>query len=121
MAINPFEINDLKYNTDLDGFSNFLVLNSFLDTLEVLVESTLKSNHDLDASLGASINGLDGFGEIGSNGLFAKDMFAIGGTSLDLLGMETRGRANPDGVNLRVSDDIHSIAGESGDAVLGGS
>lgn len=92
-----------------------------MDTLEVRVESTLKSNHNLDSSLGASIDGLDGFGEIGSNGFFAKDMLAIGGTSLNLLGMETRGRANPDGVNLRVGDNIHSIAGESGDVVLGGS
>jgi hypothetical protein len=104
-----------------NGFTNFFVLNSGLDTLEVIVETTLKSNHELDSSSVTGVDGLDSLGQVSSDRLLAENVFSVGSSSLDLFGMELGWGANPDGINIRVSNDIHGIVGELGDVeLLGG-
>ena len=120
--------NRVKYNhrfvmtvlsiTHHDGVSNFLLLYGLLDTLKVLVESTLKSNHQLDTSCVTGIDSFDGFSQIGGDRLFTKDVLSIGSCSLDLFGVVLRGRANPYGIDLGIIDDVHGIIGKFGHIVL---
>jgi hypothetical protein len=98
-----------------------LELTAFLSTFEVLIEATLKTNHELDTSGIASIDGLHSFWQVGSNGLFAKDVLTVCSSSLDLFGMVLGRGANPDSIYLRVGNDIHGIVSELGDIELLGS
>mmetsp|Transcript_7418 Transcript_7418/g.15926 ORF Transcript_7418/g.15926 Transcript_7418/m.15926 type:complete len:418 (+) Transcript_7418:306-1559(+) len=105
---------------DHDGFSDFLGGNGLLDTLKVLVESSLQTNHELDTGFVTGIDRLDGLRQIGGNGLFAKDVFVCGGAGLDLIGVELGRRTDPNRIDLRVVDDVHGIVGEFGNVVLAG-
>ena len=104
-----------------DWFTNFLLGNSITDTFEILIESTLKTNHQFYTSFITGIDGLNSFGEISSDGLFAEYVLSIGGGRLNLISMEWRGGANPDGINLRVGNNIHGIICEAWDIELGSS
>jgi len=108
-------------STHHDGVTDFSRHDSLADTLEVVIESALKTNHELDAGSIAGIDGLDSLWQVGCDWLFAKDMLIIRRTSLDLLSVELGRRANPDGINLRVGDDIHGIISELSNIELLGS
>ena len=103
-----------------NGLSDFLGLDSIAYTTEVVIESTLKTGHELDTGLVTGVDGFDGFSQIGGQRLFAKDVLAIGSGSLDLFGVVLGRRANPNGINLRIGDDFHGIVGETRDVELGG-
>jgi hypothetical protein len=104
-----------------DSFTNFLILNSFSDATEVLIESSLKTNHKLYASFVTGINGFDSLAEISGNWFLAENVLSVGSSGFNLLCVELRRRADPNGIDFWVGDDIHCIIGESGHVeLLGG-
>mmetsp|Transcript_3357 Transcript_3357/g.4848 ORF Transcript_3357/g.4848 Transcript_3357/m.4848 type:complete len:239 (-) Transcript_3357:53-769(-) len=100
--------------TELDHnvFTNFFPFNSFPNTAEVIIETSLKTNHKLHTSLVTGIDGFNSFRQISSNRLFTEYMLAVSCTCLDLFSMELRWRTNPYSINIRISNNIHSISGE---------
>ena len=104
-----------------DSVSDLAFGDGVLDTTKVLVEPALQTNHELHSGLVTGVDGLNRLGQVRGDGLLAKDVFAVGGTGLDLLGMELRRGADPDSIDLRVGDDLHGIRSELGEVVrLGG-
>ena len=112
--------NPSSPSTHHDILTNLTGDDSILDTLEVGIEAPLQTRHELDTSLIAGIDSLDGLGEVGGKGLLAEHVFSVGGAGLDLLGVVLGGRADPDGVDLGIGDNLHGICGEARDAKIGG-
>mmetsp|Transcript_21188 Transcript_21188/g.29482 ORF Transcript_21188/g.29482 Transcript_21188/m.29482 type:complete len:249 (+) Transcript_21188:1617-2363(+) len=98
---------------DHNVFTDFFRFNSIPNTTEVIIKTSLKTNHEFNTGLVTGIDGLNGFGQIGSNRLFTKYMFVVCSACLDLFGMKLRWRTNPDSVNFGISDDIHGISTEA--------
>mmetsp|Transcript_27882 Transcript_27882/g.42692 ORF Transcript_27882/g.42692 Transcript_27882/m.42692 type:complete len:230 (-) Transcript_27882:56-745(-) len=98
---------------DHNIFTDFFGFHSFPNTTEVIIKTSLKTNHKFNTGLITGVDGFDGFGQVGSNRLFTKYMFVVCSACLDLFGMILRWRANPDSVNFGISDDIHGIGTET--------
>ena len=111
--------NDSFTTTYLDGLTDLLVDDSLLDSLEVLIKSTLETNHDLYSGFRTGIDSFNSFRKISCNRLLAEDVLSVGGSGLDLIGMEGRRGANPNSIDLRIGDNIHSFTSKLGDIVLG--
>jgi len=103
-----------------DGFSDLTANDGFLNTLEVGIETSLQTGHELDTGLIAGIDGLYRLGEVGGERLLAEHVLAVGGTGLDLLGVVLGGGADPDGIDLRIGDNLHGISSEARDTKIGG-
>ena len=112
--------NPSSASTHHDILTNLTGDDSILDALEVGIEAPLQTRHELDTSLIAGIDGLDGLGEVGGKGLLAEHVLSVGGAGLDLLGVVLGGGADPDGVDLGIGDNLHGITGEARDTKIGG-
>ena len=96
-----------------DRFADLLLLDGVSNTTEVLIESSLKTDHQLHTGFVTGIDGFHSLTEISGNRLFAEHVLSIGGSRLDLFCVELRRRANPNGVNFGIGDNIHRIICES--------
>ena len=91
-----------------------------LDATKVGVEAALERGHELDALAARVVDRLDGLQQIGRDRLLAEDVLTRVGTRTDLVCVELRGRADPDGLNVRVVDDVHVGVAELHARVVGG-
>lgn len=101
-----------------DGLSDLTTDDGILDALEVGIETSLQTSHELNTGLIAGVDGLDGLGEVGGKGLLAEHVLAVRGACLDLLGVVLGGGADPDGIDLGVGDNLHGISSEARDTEI---
>mmetsp|Transcript_16561 Transcript_16561/g.32331 ORF Transcript_16561/g.32331 Transcript_16561/m.32331 type:complete len:260 (+) Transcript_16561:867-1646(+) len=98
--------------------TNFFLLNRPTDTQKIGIKPPLQTNHQFHPGLVTSIDGFHSLSKIGSNGLLAENVFSIGGTCLNLIGMKLRRGADPYGIDFWVCDDLHGVGSEFGNAVF---
>mmetsp|Transcript_17047 Transcript_17047/g.40670 ORF Transcript_17047/g.40670 Transcript_17047/m.40670 type:complete len:229 (-) Transcript_17047:11-697(-) len=83
-----------------------------LDPRKVRVEAALQRSHQLDVRRAARVDRLDRLHSVRRDWLLAEDMLPHRGARLDLLGVVLRGRADPDGLDVRVVDHAARVARE---------
>mmetsp|Transcript_8246 Transcript_8246/g.17922 ORF Transcript_8246/g.17922 Transcript_8246/m.17922 type:complete len:237 (+) Transcript_8246:821-1531(+) len=103
---------------DHDGVSHLVIRDRRLDPAEILVEPPLQPDHQFDARVVARVDRLDRFGQVRGDRLLAKHMFSVRSAGLDLVRVKGGRGADPDGVDVRIGDDVHGLGSKFGDIVL---